>query len=323
MQNRHPLERELFIIAGFPQNGDTSSIKRCIKQIKESKDIPKPNIDLQNEEGNTALMIAATTISNRSIAKILIEERANPDIQNNFNCGHVLIGATREGWLDIVELLINVKADINNRNYLGTTGLICAAYNGHIDIVTALIKAGCDLEIEYIDGTALDGSMKSSHHNRHLPIIRILLEAGACINHPKSLFEFLEEKHNQKKLENAEDIYVCLSILCEQQERIREEKAAPEKSRLSEELYQKAENMLRDLPIPYGVTYKLRRDAVIEKIDTVTNQLFPLRYPKGVNQIMAEYDNPFLHQLFDIQKNPKETVLKENATHKKRKLSSI
>lgn len=325
MQNRnmHPLEKKLFSIAGH-LNGDTASLKSCIREIKECKDIPKPNIDLQDGDGNTALMVVARTSNNLPIGKILIEEGANPDIKNNDGF-YVLHFAARNNRLNIVELLIQVKADINLTSSFGSTALIGAAYSGYIDIVKALIKAGCDLEMKDKKGdTALNDSIKSGFHNRHLPTIRTLLEAGAYINQPQPLLEFLEKKHNQQKLDDAEDIYVCLSILCEQQERIREEKAAPEKSRLSEELYQKAENMLRDLPEPSSVSYKLKRDVVIEKIDEVTNRLFPTLYPQGVNQIMATYDNPIRHRLFDIQEKQKgtETGLKENERNKMKFSSS-
>jgi len=312
----HPLEQKLFglVIKKHHDEDDVFAIKNCVKLIKKSKDIPPPSFSARTGYGSTPLTCA---VNNRNLAvtKILIEEKAYDDT----GIATALFVASREGCMDIVCLLIKENNNIINiANYLGNTALMGAASTGRNDIVQTLIASGALLELkERREKTALDVAICES---KCLPVIRTLLEAGSCINKPQLLFDFLERKCMQQKSEDAEDIYVCLSILCEQQERLREETAVPEKPQLSEEFYQKAENMLQDLSKPSGVTYKLRRDAVIEKIDTVTNQLFPLRYPKEVNQMIAEYDNPFRHQIFNIQKNPKETVLNKDEHNKKKKI---
>lgn len=97
-----------------------------------------------NDDPATALVFAVN--SNKSEAvKLLLEHGANPDIK--FNSGSFpIIEASFGGYTEIVDLLIQHKANLNIRKLDGSgiTALMFACIQGNKDIAQKLINAGAD-----------------------------------------------------------------------------------------------------------------------------------------------------------------------------------
>ncbi len=55
--------------------------------------------------------------------------------------------ASQFGYLAIVELLIAAKAYVNAQNSRGKTALHIAVGNGHIEVVSVLLKSGANLKV--------------------------------------------------------------------------------------------------------------------------------------------------------------------------------
>ena len=55
--------------------------------------------------------------------------------------------AAWKGHTDIVKLLIENGADVNEKNALGWTPLGSAAYFGYTDVVKLLIEKGADIDV--------------------------------------------------------------------------------------------------------------------------------------------------------------------------------
>jgi serine/threonine-protein phosphatase 6 regulatory ankyrin repeat subunit B len=71
-----------------------------------------------------------------------------------------LMYAAREGSLDAVRALLEIKADLNSTEPDGTTALLFAIINGHYDLAEELIKAGADINLADRTGmTALYGAV--------------------------------------------------------------------------------------------------------------------------------------------------------------------
>jgi len=85
-----------------------------------------------------------------------------------------LIIASREGYIEIIKLLIGAKAEINAKDGIGNTALIEAAQNGHIEIVKFLLDRKADFTVKNVNGTTALAS--SSGHN---DIKELLKKAGA------------------------------------------------------------------------------------------------------------------------------------------------
>lgn len=100
----------------------------------------------------------------------------------------VLALATKSNYYKIVRLLVDSGVDINWQDEVGETALHVAARFGHVECAKILLdgtpeqKANTDLYEKYFDWTpthiaAVDG---------HLPIIELLIDAGANVNKPDS-----------------------------------------------------------------------------------------------------------------------------------------
>ncbi len=162
-------------------------------------------VNAQDRKGNTPLHVA----SNRAIAENLLHSGASLTIENNdklapffaaakagnidvvryllttkvsldqvYHNGNKLLhmvasyGATRE----VVELLIDRCANIDERNKLGSTPLLRAVSNNHREIVEVLIDRGADKEvINRLGETPLLRAVS----NNHREMVEVLIDRGA------------------------------------------------------------------------------------------------------------------------------------------------
>ncbi len=99
------------------------------------------NVNALNPYGGTAIMFASRA-GHTEIVKLLIDAKANLDIQGRYAGTTALMWAAQYGSLDIVKLLIEAKANINLKNNSEQTALTLANENGNMEIVNILKKAG-------------------------------------------------------------------------------------------------------------------------------------------------------------------------------------
>lgn len=110
------------------------------------------NPNEQDECGRTPLI----RTHNADIVKILVDNGANIN-QVDYAKYSPLMQAAREECLDKVKMLIKLGADLNLQNSYGYTALILAAGWGHPEIVSTLIDAGANSHISNDKGaTAFD-----------------------------------------------------------------------------------------------------------------------------------------------------------------------
>lgn len=84
---------------------------------------------------------------------------------------------------EVEKILLNEKVSINWKDTrYGMTPLICAASNGHIDVLKLLISAGADLDLkDKVDDGGITALIEATRFNR-IEAVRELIEAGANIN---------------------------------------------------------------------------------------------------------------------------------------------
>ena len=100
------------------------------------------NVNVQNAEGVTALMLAALT-GHVDVVRELIARCANVNAKA-LDRRTALMMAARNGHTEIVQLLIDAGADVNARANYGRTALVYAMdapYNRN-SLVSVLFKAG-------------------------------------------------------------------------------------------------------------------------------------------------------------------------------------
>lgn len=116
----------------------------------------KADVNGRNAEGRTALWQAALIENDRTMAELLLKNKADTDIK--YQHGQTVLQlAVIYGKTEMVELLLANRANINAQNDDGQTALHLAANAGAPPIVELLLAHGADVNLKDSQGnTALD-----------------------------------------------------------------------------------------------------------------------------------------------------------------------
>jgi ankyrin repeat protein len=100
-----------------------------------------------------------------------------------------LMWASRGGHVGVVRWLVDQGAAINERNSGGCTALLYACHGGCLPVVELLLERGADTTIAlHIDGTT---SLMIASSQGHLEVVRVLLghpSARATISHRSTYY---------------------------------------------------------------------------------------------------------------------------------------
>lgn len=142
--------------------------------------------DTSNQEGNTALMSAASK-GNITAIEILLEAGADVNAQNK-NGESPLWFACAKGQHDIIELLLRAGSNVNMRNKKGETPLWNMMRNKNYNAFQMLIDAGADVNLKNKSGLTLLWLVIDD--NKDIKAIKLLISAGANVNimHPYAVF---------------------------------------------------------------------------------------------------------------------------------------
>ena len=155
----------------------TDSLSDPLVQAAETGDLETVNdllthgIDLNAPDNHvhTALRVAAFN-GHTDIVKALLASGASPDESA------ALLSASIRGSLEIVNLLLDYRADPNIGGRFGTTALQHAASLGYLDIAIALLGKGASLDkADRYGHTALYEAVSHGHLN----VVKALLARGA------------------------------------------------------------------------------------------------------------------------------------------------
>jgi ankyrin repeat protein len=134
-------------------------------------------IDVQDCEGNTALMLAVKG-GHVQVVSILVDHRA--DCNKSTYKGATPLGlAVFRSKIDLVKLLLAGGANADQRGLREGTPLMRAARAGNVEVVTLLLDAGASVNGKSRDGlTALHGAASEGN----TPVVKLLLKRGADPN---------------------------------------------------------------------------------------------------------------------------------------------
>lgn len=130
----------------------------------------------RNRNGVTPLMLAAQK-GDLDVTIALLEYGANPCESNGHSSA--LIQACHFGHFDVVKILLEKGALVNQRNQTGTTALMRACQEGHTHIVKLLISYDADVECKNQDGM---NALILASRRGHLDVVRSLLQIGCSVN---------------------------------------------------------------------------------------------------------------------------------------------
>jgi ankyrin repeat protein len=174
------------------QPGYTSLIiaaEKGYEEIVQTLIDAKANLNIQNQYGQTALLLATTPAVEKRYGGTnlaLIAAKANPNIPDNIG-RTPLMNATYNKKTETVIALLNINANPNAIGETGETPLHNAAEHGDKKIIRALLKAGADVDLCMLQsilysGTALTQAILHGKRNA----TRLLLSAGANLAIPNN-----------------------------------------------------------------------------------------------------------------------------------------
>lgn len=143
----------------------------------------KPNLEIKDSSGRTALMIAAYNHDNK-IAELLIAAGANVNAQDNIqNSPFLYAGA--EGNVALLNMALENGADFNLYNRYGGTALIPAAEKLHVEIVKILTDIP-NYPINHVNKLGwtalLEAIILSPPGKKQVEIVKILVDAGSNVH---------------------------------------------------------------------------------------------------------------------------------------------
>ena len=147
------------------QAGDFAQVKKLVGD----------GADVNANTGGLLPLVEAINKKYTDIAKFLVDEEANVNLQDKDGDTAIIVAALR-GNMEILPLLKKQGADFNMRNKQGKTALMYGVYGKHSEIVRYLLKNGANPILR--DKSGLDAFMLAITIKKR-DIIEPLLEYGA------------------------------------------------------------------------------------------------------------------------------------------------
>ena len=87
--------------------------------------------------------------------------------------------AATEGYTDTTRILLDSGADVNAKDNIGWTALLCAAFSNQTETVRALVAKGAEVNARDAEGRS---ALFWASFSGHADVVRVLLDHGAHIN---------------------------------------------------------------------------------------------------------------------------------------------
>jgi ankyrin repeat protein len=110
--------------------------------------------------------------------QVAITQRPELVKRHGIYSGTMLHEASRCGYINLVNFLLDNGADPNALNLYNSTPLMNASYNGHCSIVTILLQKGADPNII---GNGQTSALEKASRHGYLTICKILVSKGASM----------------------------------------------------------------------------------------------------------------------------------------------
>ncbi|KAK3092287.1 hypothetical protein FSP39_000780 [Pinctada imbricata] len=135
------------------------------------------DVNIVNKRGDTALLLTLQLMDENPILTYLLENGADPNLDDAEN--PLLVIASIYGYKSATEALLKYGANVNKANVQGYNALHVAAWNGKLEIVDLLLKAGIPHDLQTGDKNT---ALSLAAHGNFLPTVKMLLPLGCNVN---------------------------------------------------------------------------------------------------------------------------------------------
>ncbi|MDC0857561.1 ankyrin repeat domain-containing protein [Rickettsiales bacterium] len=161
------------LISAIRQKRDIAEIRQIISGVEDINQASTSSYD----EGRTPLHIAAQN-GHPEIVKLLLDRGAEVNQAGRYGTTPLHIAAHR-GHREAVQLLLDRGAEVNQSDNDGTTPLCIAVINGHREAVQLLLDRGAEVNQADDDG---ETPLYIAVINGHREAVQLLLDRGAEVN---------------------------------------------------------------------------------------------------------------------------------------------
>lgn len=159
-----------------PEDGEYGSQLSLVTSSTEPS--PEPLFDIQDLHGQAALHVAAR-LGQAQVVKVLVQAGADVD-QADADGWTPLRAAAWGGHTEVVEFLVKHGCTLDSVDAENRTALRAAAWSGHEEIVKILLENGANVNLTDHEGRT---ALIAAAYMGHAEIVEHLLNYGADINH--------------------------------------------------------------------------------------------------------------------------------------------
>ncbi|GHS93191.1 hypothetical protein AGMMS49949_06200 [Alphaproteobacteria bacterium] len=153
------------------QNGDLEAVQQLLNEGAD--------INAKDNSDQTPLFIAVSK-KETEIIKLLLDTKGIAVNAKNQEAERTSLHvAARDGFYDIVKLLVEKEADVQAGDKHRSTPLHYAASNGKIDVVEFLVESGAKVDAKSIYA---DTPLHNASEHGHYEIVKFLIEKEADVN---------------------------------------------------------------------------------------------------------------------------------------------
>lgn len=164
-----------------------------------SDNITLDTLNAQDVNGATALMIAINK-NQPAIAQLLIEKGVDLNLQESDGFSALMIAAAKDQQQEIARLLVEKGADLNLKTNKDVTVLMIAIGKNQPEIAQLLIEKGANLDLETIAGSytaltfAIDRFFRDNSNKYLLDVVKMLLYHNATFSDQEYLWARREKE---------------------------------------------------------------------------------------------------------------------------------
>lgn len=153
--------------------------KMTLLEAVENQNLDAVTTAIEEGADVNETLILAVQLGNPKIVEKLLQAGSQVDTAEPISGNSALHTAVLHAFnTEIVELLLNAKADVNAKNKLGNSALHCAVERADFEMVKFLVDSGADVNARNSLGRTALHLAAAGHYNE---MLKFLLDRGAKV----------------------------------------------------------------------------------------------------------------------------------------------